>query len=395
MSVPVEMVDLLLYALQQLGIILGVGSEVILLVLYVFAIADHDIDAKEIAFTTATKRFLMLGLLSIVLSGIGITIRHALFGETNIVFEPAYVLKWILICLAFAMVRFGGQLALRKGIRTGLGGAVWIALLIVHIVAPVTTWGWLIGLSALWLMLFMSVWSGIVYAIGGRETILPPARPKPPQPQPEPTLPVEPPSIPQPTPVPVHVPVKEEEGEVIDKPVVILEPEPEPAPAPEPPEPEIPMPELLSEPEIPLELEAAPAYLEIVEPTEHPTSHSAPIPPVAISEPPPAPPTQPPPKQDAAPIAFSTGLDDEAFPYKQTVVDQTEVLHPHLTEQHEESKKHVLPAPPPPTDTTPPKPQFASISESDVTEHLPAIRVMPKSPEDLESQHRGPIVKFG
>ena len=161
MSIALEMLDLVLSCVQELGIIFGVGGEVVLLVLYLFAIRDFTIDTKEMSVTNAVRRVVNAGLACIVLSGIGITALHCLSGEVGIVLQPAYIAKWLLIVAVVATALYHRHIAFSKGMLEGLVGALWFGMLLIHLIAPAVSGGLVAVSLAAWIVCFVSVWAGI------------------------------------------------------------------------------------------------------------------------------------------------------------------------------------------------------------------------------------------
>lgn len=289
MVLSADLINLVLYCVQQLGVTLGVGAETILLVAYVSAIRDGVVDAKEAQFSRAVRAVLNWGLAFIIISGVGITTLHIMAGQSAVVLTPAYLFKWALILLAliFTLVaRYASQSVLE-----GVAGATWYALFLVHILAPVTTWSNLLELYAVWLSGFTLCWWALVPMFSRRkseapkkiDTIAATLPPKPAAPKPFPNM----------SPV---------------KPVPIPVPPPPPPPAPVPP---------------------------------------------PAPKPPPVPSVNPP-----------------AIVATQPVQQQTPLVAP-LDKKPE-----------------------VKITDPDKDPGLPAIRVMPKTPQDLDTQNRASVVKF-
>jgi hypothetical protein len=168
MSLDSGAIGLLLYCIQQAGVMLGVGSETIILVAYLMAMRDGVIDAKEAQFFRAVKRVLSFGLFLILISGGVITAGHILMGQWSIIFSAPYLFKWILIGLIY-LINFGiRSSALSEGLGQGLAGATWSALFVVHILAPIVTWGMMLVLYFLWLVGFFICWEVVCYIMKGK-----------------------------------------------------------------------------------------------------------------------------------------------------------------------------------------------------------------------------------
>ena len=133
-----EIIGLAFYALQQLGVALGVGGQTAAL----FSRGNSVI-------ATTSRRTAVWGLWIIIVSGAFITAAHLVAGEGATVWEPAYVFKWFLL----AVLVVGGLMA-RGTWHTVLVGGTWYALFALHTLAPVTTFALLAVLYAGWMALF-------------------------------------------------------------------------------------------------------------------------------------------------------------------------------------------------------------------------------------------------
>lgn len=162
-----DVVDLILYCMQQLGVMLGVGAETIMLFAYLHAIGDGVVDEQEQGFAGAIRRILFAGIIFIIISGAVITMLELAAGHQAIVFSPGYIFKWCLIGLVtFFFFSVRGS-SLPAGLSEGLVGATWYALFIVHILAPITTWGQALALYGVWLVVFLLVWVSSVFFFRG------------------------------------------------------------------------------------------------------------------------------------------------------------------------------------------------------------------------------------
>jgi len=166
MDVP----NLVLYSIQQLGVMLAVGAQTIILVAYLLAVRNGVVDSQEERFARAVKRVLFIGLFLIVISGLAITALELLAAHQPVVFSPAYLLKWSLIGAAVVLARATWGNSLPKGLLEGLAGAVWYGIFAVHILAPVALWSQLLALFAVWVVVFVLVWVGLVFALRGRRS---------------------------------------------------------------------------------------------------------------------------------------------------------------------------------------------------------------------------------
>jgi hypothetical protein len=166
MSFPVDLVNLILYCVQQLGVMLGVGAETIILIVYFLSMRDGRIEPKEEQFGRAVHRVLRWGLLLIISSGFLITAIHLIFGQLDILFAPAFLLKWLLIAGVWGMEVWRHKQAYVDYIWEGLAGANWFALFALHILAPVAAWADLLVLYVIWIAGFMVCFVSVVHTMG-------------------------------------------------------------------------------------------------------------------------------------------------------------------------------------------------------------------------------------
>lgn len=165
----VDVLNLLLYCAQQVGITLGVGASTTMLIAYTIAMRDRVVDAKEAQFARAVRRALRAGLWFIIISGLGITALEALGGRLDIVFSPAFLFKWVLILVLFFEEWITERVDMPNGAWEGFSGGTWYALFILHILAPVATWGALLLLYGVWMAGFALCWGAIVFTFRGKD----------------------------------------------------------------------------------------------------------------------------------------------------------------------------------------------------------------------------------
>lgn len=163
-----SVVSLLLYCVQQLGVVLGVGAETVVLVAVLSALRDRVVDAKEERFARAVKRVRVVGMVFILLSGIAITALELTSQDQTVVLAPAYLFKCILILVVLLLAALVRGESTTGEIFEGLAGGTWYALFVVHILAPVTTWLILGELYLLWLGAFMLCWITLVFLLRER-----------------------------------------------------------------------------------------------------------------------------------------------------------------------------------------------------------------------------------
>jgi len=173
MFFSIELLDLVLYCVQQLGVMLSVGSATIVLIAYIMAMRDGKIVESEAHFSRIVHRALGFGILLMVLSGIAITSLHGMTGQIAIVFAPVFLFKWLLIIgLIVVYLTQKGKPFSHFAVE-GLLGATWYVLFLVHILAPITSWINLLMLYVLFVAGFEIVWLGIVMATRGKLKLAP------------------------------------------------------------------------------------------------------------------------------------------------------------------------------------------------------------------------------
>ncbi|HVZ76105.1 MAG TPA: hypothetical protein VG934_02415 [Candidatus Paceibacterota bacterium] len=325
MSFSVDVVNLILYCVQQLGVMMGVGGETIILIVYFLSARDGVIEPKEEQFGRAVHKVLGWGLWLMIASGAAITLLHIFSGASDIVLEPAFLFKWLLIggVAAAELGQWGRPFA--NYWWEGSVASQWYALFLLHILAPIATWGDLIFLYVIWNIGFIASFVAVVHMlhlphVGARKHTAAPVEHKP-QHKAAPPLAVHKPlpvvkKAPPPALKPIAAPAMKREmpPPPAPKPVVVVElPKPQPIVAPPQPKVEIP----------------------------------APVPPLPSKPIPPPIPQKP---EQIAPPAPQKPRDEPMVP-----------------------RKPADPSAPPPS-------------------NLPAIRVMPRSQADMESQLRAAAV---
>ncbi|MDO8517690.1 MAG: hypothetical protein Q7S26_00145 [bacterium] len=167
-----EVSNLVLYSIQQLGVMFAVGAQTVILVAYLLAIRNGIVDEQEERFSKAVKRVLFVGLFLIVISGLAITALELLAAHRPIVFSPAYLFKWCLIGMGVVLARATWGISRSAGLLEGVAGATWYALFAVHILAPVATWPQLLTLFSVWLIVFVLGWTGLVFGLRGKRAVV-------------------------------------------------------------------------------------------------------------------------------------------------------------------------------------------------------------------------------
>jgi hypothetical protein len=211
MSFSVEIISLILFCVQQMGIMLGVGAQSIMLIAYLVSARDGVIEAKEEKFGRLLDYVLKFGLFCIILSGLAITALHISIGQEATVESPAFIFKWLLITLISVIVIAMGKRPLLHAVWQGILGSQWYALFILHMVAPLAPWEDLLALYVLWTLGFLLLWNVFVYSMRmkNRPTPQPYAVPPPPINDKRPvikSIPVVVPKAPPPPPPPPPLP---------------------------------------------------------------------------------------------------------------------------------------------------------------------------------------------
>jgi hypothetical protein len=160
MGLDGELINLILYCVQQAGIALGFGAQTIMLVAYIRAAKDRVVDEKESQFLSATHWAIFAALMLIITSGVGIAILHFAAGQTAVLFAPAFLFKWLLIGVVLVLTLMWR--AVPQKVNEAVLGGSWYALFLVHILAPVANWVDLFILWGAWMVGFVLVWSALV-----------------------------------------------------------------------------------------------------------------------------------------------------------------------------------------------------------------------------------------
>ncbi len=337
MNLGGELVSLLVSLAQEIGIVVGVGALTLTLIGHLLSLHAH-VNETTRRYVRAAHHLRAMALVIIILSGGAAILVHLATSTLGVLLAPAFIFKWLLI-VALIVLHFTEWhvSGIKQDAVEGFEGANWYALFIVHTLAPVVGWVFLLSLYAGWVVTFGVIWAVFVWIMRGQTTL-----------KPKPVAPVAKPAAPEPKPVPPLV------SKPVPPPVVQ-----KPAPTPPPPKPAPVLPNMVQKPAVEVhpnhsmlpmiaELDLpAPSKVEMPAP-----KHAAPAPPAPkpahILVPPPQAPFPPPPP-----------------PKPQQAVE----LVPEFP------KRDVV--------TT-------NLNESG----LPALHVMPKRPEDIESSKRGPVVKM-
>lgn len=157
-----ELATILIFTAQQLGVILGVGAQTVLLVAHLIALhgGEHGVES-------AARKARGAGIFLMIISGAAAVGLHAASSAMGILLEPAFLFKWGLIIAILLLHLFETKLPHLIGIAEGFSGANWYALFLVHTLAPVTDWWSLLVLYAGWIALFGILWTGFSLLMHG------------------------------------------------------------------------------------------------------------------------------------------------------------------------------------------------------------------------------------
>jgi hypothetical protein len=196
----VEIFALGIYGVQWLGVVLGVGAEVVLLVAHLMTRHQHKPQWLESVPAVRASQF--VGLLLIVTSGVAAIAYQFLIGDTVPLFTPVFGFKWVLIGLLIGAYLLEQRLSHGRAMLEGFAGATWFALFLVHVVAPLLVWVDLFFFYTVWIFIFSIVWGVFVLLMKytGKGSI------EAPEPIPV-SQKVSPPPAPRPIPKPAPVPV--------------------------------------------------------------------------------------------------------------------------------------------------------------------------------------------
>ncbi len=373
---------------------LGVGAQSVLLCAHLVAVHRGESESLDDTQVRAARAAQSAGLALMVCSGLVAVALHVMSNTVPVLFEPAFLFKWVLIVAATVLL-FLQHARIGSHTLLGLAGGVWFALFLVHTLAPIITWASLLVIFTAWLAGFALVWAIAVFALSGKTArpskVLYTAAPviaAAPLPKPLPTIVAPKPApvaMPRPAPMVVPKPVL-----VVPKPITVaaaLGAHKEPLLLPE----STWWHRLLEVLER-LMLSAAThpqeQKIKIEQQAEQKAKPPAPAPvpvskPVVIAKPtpPPAPlvvkPTPPP-----VPVVAPTPrpLDLSKLP---EVLEHDEPLVPAQT----------TPAPTP-NPVEPAKPAAAPAPEQTkpvVEVAVPGLHIMPRTPADIANQHRPPV----
>jgi hypothetical protein len=158
----IELLDFVLWCVQEAGVLLSVGAALAVMLGYLFALRDGKISEKEARYSRNSHRAIDIGLALMILSGIVIVGVHMSLGQAQIVFSPVFVFKWLLIIGLSCLYVAERKKPYASALTEGAIGATWLALFLVHTVHPDVSWLMLGILYAVLLAVFLAVWMIIV-----------------------------------------------------------------------------------------------------------------------------------------------------------------------------------------------------------------------------------------
>lgn len=217
------LVDLFVFIVQQLGIVLGTGAEVVLLYCYIRALHHGAVGADHSVLVRGSRHVQAASLGLIIVSGVLAVGSDFYSGSAATIGEPAYIGKWLLIFVVVAC--FFGQEKVPARYAPwlrGFAGANWLALFLLHSIAPLISWMLLGLLYAFLLLVAMLLWHTALLQVRPKPipqataaTAAPPAVVAPSAPTVKPVVPPPPPPqkpppplSPAPLPAVSHVPLK-------------------------------------------------------------------------------------------------------------------------------------------------------------------------------------------
>jgi hypothetical protein len=154
-----EVFALILYSVQWLGVAVCVGAETVLLSAHL--IARHERQPAWLEHMPGVRGVQGAGLLLIIASGAGAVWYHLLANQIEVLLVPTFGFKWLLIGLVGLTYLWQRRHA-GHAVLEGFAGATWYALFLVHSVAPVAAWADLFVFYAGWLVVFGIGWSAFV-----------------------------------------------------------------------------------------------------------------------------------------------------------------------------------------------------------------------------------------
>lgn len=218
-----------IYVLQQLGVMLGVGAQTVLLCAHLVAVHRREVELPHASFARAARSARMAGFVLIIVSGVAAVAVHVLNQETQVLLAPAFLFKWVLVFGVLGVFVVEQWLVRWSSVLQGFAGATWYAIFLVHSIAPVTSWLNLGVLYIAWLATFALLWTAFLLIMRWRRA------PSAPAPAPVVAIkkevkfvppvvlpPLPPPTPPKPIPPPAPTPPKATQGTAPPKPEPLM-----------------------------------------------------------------------------------------------------------------------------------------------------------------------------
>lgn len=140
------------------------GAQTIMLGAHLRELHNPKLHEQEERLVHGARRARVWGLGLVIFSGAVIALET--LGAPQVLWAPAFVGKWMLLGAALGL-----ELVLQQGwwrwAVEGVLGAVWYAVLIVHIAAPAASWPDLLLLFGLWAAAFYVLWTGTSAVMSG------------------------------------------------------------------------------------------------------------------------------------------------------------------------------------------------------------------------------------
>ncbi len=169
------------YLMQQFGMMLGFGAEMVLLFTYLAGRRKGVINETEDGIAHGIYHILVFSLCFIIISGVGITGIHFASLQFSVLASPAFVIKWILIIIAAVLAFLLRGFRIWNSALEGISGANWGALFLLHIFAPITTYFVLIKLYIEFVAVFLILWYLVIVVLRLKPAVMQkvaPARPQ-------------------------------------------------------------------------------------------------------------------------------------------------------------------------------------------------------------------------
>lgn len=158
----VDLVSLILFCVQQVGVVLAVGAQTVMLGSLLTSARELRIDEKKERFGRIVIRILAVGLFLMIVSGVAATALHFSFEQMNIIEAPAYIFKWILLILSSGIALYVAQRPYTHFFGEGVLGAQLYALLVLHVLAPLVGWADILIPYAIGTITFIVLWVIVV-----------------------------------------------------------------------------------------------------------------------------------------------------------------------------------------------------------------------------------------